>query len=178
MSWKCDICDSYNEESTRQCYVCGQPRSRASIREGRIRARAGRIKRVNEMIVSRALGMLNIMYTLGVFLALAGVVMTLIFKSGGTRLDDIWQASKVMLERAHYNYNSAFNENLSGIMTRIGDNHSGNLAANVKAMGDIAFIHIIMLGAIFEGLMKNAGDSFGGLFEIITELYKNITRHF
>ena len=27
MSWKCKICDSYNEDDSSQCYVCGQPKA-------------------------------------------------------------------------------------------------------------------------------------------------------
>ena len=27
MSWKCNICDSYNKDDSAQCYVCGQLKS-------------------------------------------------------------------------------------------------------------------------------------------------------
>lgn len=31
MSWKCNICDSYNEDDSSQCYVCGQPKTSQPI---------------------------------------------------------------------------------------------------------------------------------------------------
>ena len=32
MSWKCDICDTYNDDDNMECYVCGTLRSEESIR--------------------------------------------------------------------------------------------------------------------------------------------------
>ena len=31
MSWKCNICDSYNEDDSSQCYACGQPKTSQPI---------------------------------------------------------------------------------------------------------------------------------------------------
>ena len=32
MSWICEICSSFNEDSITECFVCGQARSKESIR--------------------------------------------------------------------------------------------------------------------------------------------------
>lgn len=31
MSWKCDYCDSYNEDTSTKCFVCGQARSKKKV---------------------------------------------------------------------------------------------------------------------------------------------------
>lgn len=42
MSWVCEYCSSANEGSRRDCFVCGNPRSSASIRAGKREARKKR----------------------------------------------------------------------------------------------------------------------------------------
>ena len=53
MSWKCEICDTYNDESKTSCFVCGQARSAASIREGKIRAKEERKQRIQNAICEK-----------------------------------------------------------------------------------------------------------------------------
>lgn len=46
MSWICDICSSANEDSTTECFVCGQARSRESILLERRERRERKTKKI------------------------------------------------------------------------------------------------------------------------------------
>ena len=93
MSWKCDICDSYNEEGSRQCYVCGQPRSAESIREGKIREREERIADINASIYKNVYGVSKIVFIFGLNASLVVVAIAVILKIANGQLDDIWQSA-------------------------------------------------------------------------------------
>ena len=80
MSWRCDICDTYNEEAERQCYVCGQPRSAESIREGKIREREERAIRVSQSIYNKGYAVARVVFILGLSLAVLVASIALIMR--------------------------------------------------------------------------------------------------
>lgn len=80
MTWKCDICDTYNEEHQMECYVCGQSRSKVSIREGKIRAREERIKKINDYIYHYGYRSCLTAFIIGLSLSLIVIVLSLIMK--------------------------------------------------------------------------------------------------
>lgn len=89
MSWRCDICDTYNEESVRQCYVCGQPRSAESIREGKIREREERAIRVSQSVYSKGYVTIRIVFISGLSLAVLVTIIDLIIKLSSGSIDEI-----------------------------------------------------------------------------------------
>jgi len=80
VSWKCDICDTYNEERETACYVCGQARSAASIREGKIRAREERILRINNAIYKCGYSISKGIFLVGLLSSLVVIVIATIIK--------------------------------------------------------------------------------------------------
>lgn len=80
MTWKCDICDTYNDEHQMECYVCGQSRSEVSIREGKIRAREERVKRINNSIYHYGYMSCLTVFIIGLSLSLIVIVLSLIMK--------------------------------------------------------------------------------------------------
>ncbi len=50
MSWICEYCSTYNEDSVSECFVCGQARSEASLREAKRRQKEEREERVGALI--------------------------------------------------------------------------------------------------------------------------------
>lgn len=138
LSWKCDICDSYNEESSRQCYVCGQARSAESIREGKIKEREERVSRINTAIINRATGVLRLFFILGLSGSLVAVIVTLIIKISGGDLDTIWQSLKTLVERMVQNVNTSVDGNLRTLIARCSTTPIEQLPADAKAIWSVA----------------------------------------
>lgn len=208
MSWKCDICDSYNKESSRQCYVCGQVRSIESIKEGRI-------DRVNAAILNVVV-VLRLLFVLGVSVSLVTVVVALIGTITGGRLDDIWQITKTAAEHIHQNVGSAFDKNLKHIILYSSSVPVAHLSTGAKEIWSVAAyngshfirtafsvlpdaarvnfqncyyhgiapiangasIHIDALDMALSRLIANIHASFGNFSKVITSLYNVIIKHF
>ena len=80
MSWKCDICDTYNDEREAACYVCGQARSAASIREGKIRAREERTLRINNAIHQKGYNVSKVLFFSGLISSLLVIIIVTTIK--------------------------------------------------------------------------------------------------
>ena len=132
LSWKCDICDSYNEESSRQCYVCGQPRSAESIREGKIREREERIARINAGIYKNAYGVSKIVFIAGLAASLVIISIAIIMKIANGQLDDIWNSLSVVVRRIGYNLNYSFGRNPPILFNHVLSGSFKNIAANAQ----------------------------------------------
>ena len=90
MGWKCDFCDSYNEDGTVECYVCKSPRSAESIKI----EKEEKLAAFNILISKRIIAVLQVLFILGLSAFLVTLIVTLILKTTGSRLDDIWQLTK------------------------------------------------------------------------------------
>lgn len=137
MSWKCDICDSYNEESSRQCYVCGQARSAESIKEGKLKEREERVAHINTVIINRATGVLRLIFMLGLSCSLVTVIVALIIKTSGGGLDAIWQSTKSVVERMHYNFTTLFAGNLQAVISQCSSSPMEQLSADAKVIWSV-----------------------------------------
>lgn len=80
MSWKCDVCDTYNDERELACYVCGQARSVSSIREGKIRAREERALRIENALYQKGYSILKTMFLAGLLSSLVIIVVATIIE--------------------------------------------------------------------------------------------------
>jgi len=78
MRWRCEICDTYNEEHDTVCYVCDQPRSEESIREAKKREREERIKRLYEAIYRRGYKILTVLFILALVVSVGATVASVI----------------------------------------------------------------------------------------------------
>lgn len=80
MIWKCDICDTYNDGGQPTCYVCGVPRSKASIRAEKRKAREEHFSRINQVIFEKSFNIFRILFMIGCLTSLAAVVIMVIVK--------------------------------------------------------------------------------------------------
>lgn len=162
MSWKCDICDSYNEESSRQCYVCGQPRSAESIREGKIREREERIARINAGIYKNAYGISKVVFISGLAASLVIIAIGIIIKIVNGQLDDIWYSTSAVIRRFGYNLNFSFGRNPQLLFDHV-------LAGSFKSLAVNAQVIWLIIVSNFSGFPNIA-------FEIIPSVAKkNVT---
>ena len=137
MSWKCDICDSYNEERSRLCYVCRQARSAESIKEGKLKEREERVAHINTVIINRATGVLRLIFMLGLSCSLVTVIVALIIKTSGGGLDAIWQSTKSVVERMHYNFTTLFAGNLQAVISQCSSSPMEQLSADAKVIWSV-----------------------------------------
>ena len=134
MSWKCDICDSYNEESSGQCYVCGQPRSAESIREGKLRKREERIARINAGIYKNAFSVSKVVFISGLAASIVIISIAIILKIATGQLDDIWNSLTVVVRRIVYNLSYSFGRNPPILFNRFLSGSFKNMAANAQVI--------------------------------------------
>lgn len=85
MSWICEVCSTSNDEKEIECFVCGTARSEASIREGKIRAREEKIRKLEDGIYNKGMFVLK----LGLISTVALIVVAIIIKvAQGTLFTD------------------------------------------------------------------------------------------
>ena len=107
MSWKCDMCDSYNAESSQQCYVCGQMRFAELIKEEKIKLQRRKIVKVYPEMLNTILDGLRMMYAWGLASSFVSVGVVLNLKSLGANSDAIWKSANYIMERMLQNINAA-----------------------------------------------------------------------
>ena len=119
------MCDSYNDESARQCYVCGQLRSAESIREGLIREREERLSRINDKIYKYTYSILRIVFVSALTASLVIIGIAIIIKIINRQLDDIWRSTTFLTGHIIDNLRISFLRNPSLLFI---DPLSGSLA--------------------------------------------------
>lgn len=78
MSWKCDICDTYNDDRDRICYVCGERRSEASVRAAKRKEAAEKLARRAKAICDGTYRVGNTLYLAGAAVSAAAIAAILI----------------------------------------------------------------------------------------------------
>lgn len=159
MSWKCDICDSYNEESVIQCYVCGQPRSAESIREGKIRAREEKITRINNRIYKNAYGISRAFFIFGLTISLVSIAIAIIIKIINGQLDDMWQSFFVLGLRAENNVLDAFANNLPAVFQIIASEPWHNISSNSITVWKIVASNLTFISAFATEVIPNTAKN-------------------
>lgn len=134
MSWKCDICDSYNEESSQKCYVCGQPRSIESIIESKWRKRKERNAHIKEVTSKTLYAVLRALFILGLSISLIVIVVILIIKIIEGSEGDIWQITVSAVQRAYLRLGDMLDNNLKIILSHITSGFIKNFTASTEAL--------------------------------------------
>lgn len=117
MSWKCELCDSYNEDGVSVCYVCGEERSAAAImaeevrrreeeerrasalREEARRRKAARLAKIRGM-AEKVLGKCGpVLYYGSMVVAILALVLIVAGKVADGQLEDLWINLGRTLER-------------------------------------------------------------------------------
>ena len=78
MSWICDECSSNNDDDAGECFVCGAPRSRASVREAARRRRQETSDAVGSVLCSRVFPVLGIAAVSAAALLVIGLIVCVI----------------------------------------------------------------------------------------------------
>lgn len=138
MKWKCDICDTYNDESSRQCFICGHARSAESIREGRIRAREEKIARISAVIYENIYRVLKLLFFIGLSASLIGIVVTIIIKRADGSLNELRQIAEIIAEHTWLNIIKAFDRNLMQMLSRAAHTLGSSFPSGAKAILSVA----------------------------------------
>ena len=134
MSWRCEVCDSYNEESEALCFVCGQERSEESRREGLRLAREARRAALVARI-DRILGRTGkILFALGAGGCLALVLISLAVKLFQGSFGDVFLSLSAVLQRWARNGLAPITDNLPVLMDSAGSGPVPGLLASGKAV--------------------------------------------
>jgi hypothetical protein len=97
MAWKCDLCDSYNEDSLSVCYVCGEARSAASILAEEMRRKEDALRRKEALRTKfcadaqKVLGKSGrVLYYGAMAVAILALVLMLALKVAQGQTEDLW----------------------------------------------------------------------------------------
>lgn len=158
MSWKCEICDSYNEDTVTTCFVCGQVRSETSIREEKERIRAekeraraekARIKETGkaEKVPIRGAehsrhdklaGALErigkVLYAGSVGVAAVVILLLLAGRILGSDLDMVFSAAGAVLERCWDNVARTLLVGVNGVLQRVSNGQLQQLPQSAQAI--------------------------------------------
>ncbi len=131
MSWKCDFCDSYNDEKLLQCFVCEQERSIESIREAKKREREKKIACITDIFIKTTSG---ISKNLGLFIlaiSLIAVIEELVINNFSVNLDDIGNNLEVTLLHAGLSISNLYNKNLAKLLSHVTSTPAGYTGVDV-----------------------------------------------
>lgn len=84
LSWICDICSSSNDDSSVECFVCGQHRSEASIKEAKQRAKEEKRKNKVERIFKYSSKIAQVMFIASISIStLFATIMLIVLTVNG-----------------------------------------------------------------------------------------------
>ena len=159
MSWVCEFCDSTNEESSRQCFVCGHDRSAESIRESKARAREEKMARLSEGIAKNVCGATKVAFMAGLGVSSLAVAIIVIIKIINGQLDDIWRSLTAVTGRAWDNISVSFGKNFPSVSKQVSYGALGDFPANCKALGLIVSANISDFPQIAFGILPNTAKN-------------------
>ncbi|MBQ9910080.1 MAG: hypothetical protein IJM50_00995 [Lachnospiraceae bacterium] len=189
MSWKCDVCDSYNEDSARICYVCGQARSDAALREARRRekeayllAKRKRAERFRQLIGEKLNWTADLLFYAGLAVSISAIAIISIIRIVRGDFSDAGDMLNAYLGRARINIGFfvelGFPSKWLRLLRRAESNFAslwnGGLLTAMKA-GEANFK---ILGETITGFASRADASLRFLGQVIHEFYNSIIASF
>ena len=184
MSWVCEYCSSANDESQRECFVCGNSRSAASIRAAKRERRAERATCVGRR-VWRGInigGRVLFYASIALLTVMAGVIIAT--KINDRALDDLSDVAATMLAHIGANLKCTFGDHAGGnsvsmVFSELFSGRSGKYAAlgtRFSGVGDSAGSALrslgqtaSLIGTQFAEQVDVVIDRFGRLFSGIRE---------
>lgn len=114
MSWVCEYCSSANDEGQRDCFVCGNPRSAASIRAAKRERRAERTVRTGRRLWRGInIGGRVLFYaSIALLTVMAGVIIAM--KINDRALDDLSDVAAALLAHIGVNLECVFGDRTGG----------------------------------------------------------------
>lgn len=119
MNWICDCCSSVNEERETECFVCGTPRSAASIREAARRAREERRENRLRTACKYLSGTGKVLFIAAVSVLALTFLLILFFKVKDGELGDIVYALIAVAKRTGASIRDAFAVQLVAALQRV-----------------------------------------------------------
>ncbi len=116
MSWKCDFCDTYNDDRTNECCVCGQPLSRTRKHTLRAEKRRRTLRRSTDF-AEKAFRILRIASILLILLPLAAVCVRFILLFARNDLKELQYAFRVLGGRIGFTFRVALPERLRSLFS-------------------------------------------------------------
>ena len=160
MSWVCEYCSSANEESRTDCFVCGNPRSAASIRAAKRETRKKHAERAGRRLWRSVNigGRVAFYASLALFTVMT--ILTIVMKINDMALDDLADMIAFMAVRA--------GANIKGLFVGNGDGNSLTLAFEELFIGRSA--KFAAVGNRFAGLWDCAGSSLRSIGQTVSLL--------
>jgi len=131
LSWKCDFCDSYNDEKLLQCFVCEQERSIESIREAKKREREVKLAHINDLFVKTTSYISRNLVSLASLIFFIAIIGELVINNFSVNLDDIGNNLEVTLLHAGLSISNLYNKNLAKLLSHVTSTPAGYTGVDV-----------------------------------------------
>ena len=119
MRWKCEACDTYNDEGTRECFVCGEPRSEASImaeKQAKLEKKREKRYRIISKHLYRTFKIFYLASLSFAFLVVIAIFLTIILNSS---VDSIIRNLTAIFSRFGAMISNTFGSNLPTLLKHI-----------------------------------------------------------
>lgn len=164
MSWVCEYCSSANEESRTDCFVCGNPRSAASIRAAKRETRKKHAERAGRRLWRSVNVGGRVAFYASLTLFTVMTVLTIVMKINDMALDDL--ADMIALMAVHVG------TNIKGLFVGKGDGNSFTLVFEELFVGRST--KFAAVGNRIAGLWDCAGAAFRSLGQTVSLLWGQI----
>ncbi len=158
MSWICDYCSTSNEDSSTECFVCGESRSEASLREARARLHEERVEKFNKLFYKWSMGISRTIFIASTISFTVAALIIIVMKLMNGSIDDFVNA--IIQTGAHVGNNIALTFTQNGV--KIIENMS---YSTLFDMGDNIEYIAIKCQSVFEPNLEFLALFFGNAIE-------------
>ena len=165
MSWICDICSSANEDSTTECFVCGQARSRESILLERRERRERKTKKIFTSVDKSSNIILKTIFILATVLSATLISILIIKKAINGELGDIIECLIALGNNCVSSFTELFLQIGNVFESYFGENFLNtfdNLAVVFSGAGQQ---FVVKWERYSEVIFKPSGDNIAGIFK-------------
>lgn len=184
MSWVCDFCSSSNDDSSVECFVCGQHRSEASIREARRRAKEEKERAMSEKIFKYSSRISQILFITSLSISAIMATLMLVLMAINGNLSMPVESGVLIVRHFGTRISGSFAINTAAIARHIANSSLLLLSQNAVSIRDFAFAghssildhNITYVGTWILNSFTRLGNVLSGIFAVsVVNIQANIS---
>ena len=178
MSWKCSFCDTYNEDGTIQCFVCGEARPAESIRAEALRKREERLENINQKLFGKIYSILRAAFIVGLTMGFGALGIGALSRIINRNLDEIWFLIVSAVKYMSGNATGLFDQTkLVFLLTAVKENFLLCYYAAVQPLALHAYDNTKTIANAVRGITITVQVNVPYAFAVIRILFRRIVGH-
>lgn len=178
MSWKCSFCDTYNEDGTLQCFVCGEARPAESIRAEALRKREERLESINQKLFGKIYSTLRVAFIVGLAMGVGALGIGAISKIINRGLDETWFMLVSAIKYMSRNVTGLFDQaKFAFLLTTVKENFLLSYFFAVQPLALHAYDNTKTIANVGRGIAITVQVNVPYAFAVIRILFRRIVGH-